>query len=105
MGERVWGAGDGGGAAMGGEWGARGTVGGAWVESEGGEGYKVPHFDAKGLADALFTKHGVPTTNLYTAFYFDNLVHFGMGPKPDGDGGYALTFPMPADDLLPCIAA
>jgi uncharacterized protein YbjT (DUF2867 family) len=74
------------------------------IDKDGVE-YKVPHFDAKGLADALFTKHGVPTTNLYTAFYFDNLVHFGMGPKPDGDGGYALTFPMPADDLLPCIAA
>ena len=28
--------------------------------------YKVPHFDAKGEADALFTELGVPTTFLQT---------------------------------------
>jgi hypothetical protein len=29
---------------------------------------------------------GVPTTFLLTSFYWDNLIHFGMGPKPAGDG-------------------
>ncbi|HRK20226.1 MAG TPA: NmrA family NAD(P)-binding protein, partial [Fimbriimonadaceae bacterium] len=43
--------------------------------------YKVPHFDAKGEADALFAKAGVPTTYLLTSFYWDNLIHFGMGPQ------------------------
>ncbi len=56
--------------------------------------YKVPHFDAKGEANALFTKAGVPTTFLLTTFYWDNLIHFGMGPKPGPDGTLAITFPM-----------
>jgi hypothetical protein len=29
---------------------------------------------------------GVPTTFLLTSFYWDNLIRFGMGPKPAGDG-------------------
>src|SRR5947208_120871 len=31
--------------------------------------YKVPHFDAKGEADAIFTELGVPTTFLVASFY------------------------------------
>lgn len=64
--------------------------------------YKVPHFDAKGEADAFFA--GVPTTFLLTSFYWDNLIHFGMNPKPDGQGGYAFTLPMD-DAKFPGIAA
>jgi uncharacterized protein YbjT (DUF2867 family) len=66
--------------------------------------YKVPHFDAKGEADALFTQAGVPTTFLLTSFYWDNFIHFGMGPKAGPDGKLAITFPM-ADKKLPGIAA
>jgi uncharacterized protein YbjT (DUF2867 family) len=66
--------------------------------------YKVPHFDAKGEADHLFTDLGVPTTFLLTSFYWDNLVFFGMGPKKDADGRLALTLPMD-DKKLPAIAA
>jgi uncharacterized protein YbjT (DUF2867 family) len=66
--------------------------------------YKVPHFDAKGEADRLFTEQGVPTTFLLTSFYWDNLVHFGMGPKPGTDGKLAFTLPM-GDRKLPGIAA
>lgn len=66
--------------------------------------YKVPHFDAKGEADALFTKAGVPTTFLLTSFYWDNLIHFGMGPKKGPDGQLAFTLPM-GDKKLPGIAA
>lgn len=68
------------------------------------EEYKVPHFDAKGEADAYFTEAGVPTTFLLTSFYWDNLIHFGMNPKPDPDGALAITFPM-GDAKLPGIAA
>ena len=32
--------------------------------------YKVPHMDAKGEADAVFTELGVPTTFLLTSFYW-----------------------------------
>lgn len=66
--------------------------------------YKVPHFDGKGAADAYFTDAGVPTTFLLTTFYWDNLVHFGMNPKPDGSGKYAFTLPM-ANARLAGIAA
>jgi uncharacterized protein YbjT (DUF2867 family) len=65
--------------------------------------YNVPHFDAKGEADALFTSK-VPTTLLYTSFYWDNLIHFGMGPKKGPDGVLAFTLPM-ADKRLSGIAA
>jgi uncharacterized protein YbjT (DUF2867 family) len=43
--------------------------------------YKVPHFDAKGESNHYFTDAGIPATFLYTSFYWDNLVSFGMGPK------------------------
>jgi uncharacterized protein YbjT (DUF2867 family) len=66
--------------------------------------YKVPHFDAKGEANQLFTDLGVPTTFLLTSFYWDNLIHFGMGPKKGPDGTLAITLPM-GDKKLPGIAA
>ncbi len=66
--------------------------------------YKVPHFDAKGEADEVFRKIGVPTTFLQTSFYWDNLIHFGMGPKPGPDGVLAFTMPM-GGAKLPGIAA
>jgi len=65
--------------------------------------YKVPHFDAKGAANAHFIAAGVPTTFLLTSFYWDNLIHFGMGPKPGPDGVLALTLPI-GDARLPGIA-
>lgn len=56
--------------------------------------YKVPHFDGKGEADAVFQEAGVPTTNLLTSFYYDNLAIFGMGPKRGEDGTLAFNLPM-----------
>jgi uncharacterized protein YbjT (DUF2867 family) len=66
--------------------------------------YKVPHFDAKGEANAFFTEFGVPTTFLLTSFYWDNLIHFGMGPKRGPDGRLVFTLPM-GEKKLPGIAA
>ena len=66
--------------------------------------YKVPHFDGKGESDHFFTDAGVPTTFLLTSFYWDNFIHFGMGPKKGPDGKLAITFPM-GDKKLPGIAA
>jgi uncharacterized protein YbjT (DUF2867 family) len=66
--------------------------------------YKVPHFDAKGESNAIFTELGVPTTFLLTSFYWDNLIHFGMGPKRGADGRLSFTLPM-GDKRLPGIAA
>jgi uncharacterized protein YbjT (DUF2867 family) len=66
--------------------------------------YKVPHFDGKGEANGYFTAAGVPTTFLLTSFYWDNFIHFGMGPRKGPDGRYAITFPMD-DKKLPGIVA
>ena len=68
------------------------------------EKYKVPHFDAKGEADGIFAELGVPTTCLLTSFYWDNMIHFGMGPQKGPDGKYAITLPMD-DKKLPGMAA
>ena len=66
--------------------------------------WKVPHFDAKGEADQAFRDAGVPTTFLLTSFYWDNLVHFGMGPKASDDGTLGFVLPM-GERKLPGIAA
>lgn len=66
--------------------------------------YKVPHFDAKGEANQLFTDAGVPTTFLLTSFYWDNFIYFGAGPQRGPDGVQGLTMPM-GDRKLPGIAA
>jgi uncharacterized protein YbjT (DUF2867 family) len=66
--------------------------------------YKVPHFDAKGEADQFFVDAGVATTFLLTSFYWDNLIYFGMGPKPGPDGTLLFTLPM-GNAKLPGIAA
>ncbi len=66
--------------------------------------YKVPHFDAKGEADSVFTGAGLPVTLLLTSFYWDNFIYFGMGPKKGPDGKLALAFPLD-DKKLPGIAA
>jgi uncharacterized protein YbjT (DUF2867 family) len=66
--------------------------------------YKVPHFDVKGESDEYFRASGVPTTYLLTSFYWDNLIHFGMGPKAGPDGRLYFALPM-GDRPLPGIAA
>jgi uncharacterized protein YbjT (DUF2867 family) len=66
--------------------------------------YKVPHFDGKGEADALFTRAGVPTTFLLTVFYWENFIYFGAGPKRGPDGKLALVMPM-GDKKLPAIGS
>jgi uncharacterized protein YbjT (DUF2867 family) len=66
--------------------------------------YKVPHFDAKGESDRAFTDLGVPTTFLVTCAYWDNLIHFGWGPKKGADGKLAIGYPM-GDKKLVGIAA
>jgi uncharacterized protein YbjT (DUF2867 family) len=66
--------------------------------------YKVPHFDAKGAANRLFSEAGVPTTFLLTSFYWDNFIHFGLEPKRGPNGKLAITLPI-GDAKMPGIAA
>lgn len=66
--------------------------------------YKVPHFDAKGEANHVFSDLGLPVTFFQTSFYWDNLIHFGMGPKRGSDGTFTITLPM-GDKKLAGMAA
>ena len=56
--------------------------------------YKVPHFDSKGQMDELFAKEAAPTTYLLAAFYWENFIHFGMGPRKGDDGDLVLAMPL-----------
>jgi uncharacterized protein YbjT (DUF2867 family) len=66
--------------------------------------YKVPHFDCKGESNRYFENSGVPFTLLLTSFYWDNFIHFGMGPQKGPDGKLGITFPM-GNKKLPGMAA
>jgi uncharacterized protein YbjT (DUF2867 family) len=66
--------------------------------------YKVPHFDAKGEANAFFTELGVPTTFLQTTFFYEAFIVGGQGPHRDEKGELVLTIPM-AGNKLALIAA
>jgi uncharacterized protein YbjT (DUF2867 family) len=66
--------------------------------------YKVPHFDAKGEADELFRKSGVPVTYLLASFYWDNFLAPGRGPTPDANGDLVLSMLM-SDRKIAGIAA
>lgn len=67
------------------------------------DSYKVPHFDAKAEANALFTELGVPTTFLQTTFYYEAFL-IGQGPHRDENGELVLTIPM-AGNKMALIAA
>jgi uncharacterized protein YbjT (DUF2867 family) len=66
--------------------------------------YNVPHFDAKGAANRFFAQQRVPTTYLYTSGFFENMIHFGMGPQRGADGSLSVTFPT-GDARVPWIGA
>jgi uncharacterized protein YbjT (DUF2867 family) len=66
--------------------------------------YKVPHFDAKGEADAIFAAGAAPTSYLMAAFYWENFIFFGQGPRRGADGKLVLALPL-AGGKLPGIAA
>lgn len=67
------------------------------------DGYKVPHFDAKGEANSLFTSLGVPTTFLLTTMFYEAFL-LGQGPQRAQDGRLVLTNPM-GDAALSVVAA
>ena len=66
--------------------------------------YKVPHFDSKGQVDRVFAEEAAPTTYLLAAFYWENFIYFGMGPRKGPDGDLALALPL-GGVKLPGIAA
>lgn len=66
--------------------------------------YKVPHFDAKGAVDHVFANEAAPTTYLMAAFYWENFIHFGMGPRAGENGELVLAMPL-GGVKIPGIAA
>ncbi|POX60469.1 nucleoside-diphosphate sugar epimerase [Streptomyces sp. Ru62] len=58
-------------------------------------GYNVPHFDAKGAGNHLFTEAGVPTTFLSTTSYYQGFLG-PLAPRRAEDG--VLTVTMPFED-------
>jgi len=66
--------------------------------------YKVPHFDSKGMVDHVFAEEAAPTTYLLAAFYWENFIYFGMGPRKGENGEYMLSLPL-GGVKLPGIAA
>ena len=66
--------------------------------------YKVPHFDSKGWVDRVFAEEAAPTTYLLAAFYWENFIYFGMGPRKGPDGDFTLALPL-GGVKLPGIAA
>ncbi|GAB3396823.1 NmrA/HSCARG family protein [Amycolatopsis echigonensis] len=65
--------------------------------------YKVPHFDAKGEANAFFTDLGVPTTFLQTTFYYESFL-IGQGPHRDENGRLVLMNPM-GDSVMALVSS
>jgi uncharacterized protein YbjT (DUF2867 family) len=65
--------------------------------------YKVPHFDVKGEANALFNDAGVPTTFLQTTFYWDGFAS-NFGPQRQEDGSLVLAMAL-GDSKLAGIAS
>ena len=71
-----------------------------WVPLEDGRlptlqgQYKVPHFDSKGSVDGVFAREAAPTTYLLAAFYWENFVYFGLGPRKNPDGDLMLALPL-----------
>jgi uncharacterized protein YbjT (DUF2867 family) len=66
--------------------------------------YKVPHFDAKGEADRVFAAEAAPTSYLMAAFYWENFIYFGQGPRRGADGQLVFALPF-GGGKLPGIAA
>ncbi len=66
--------------------------------------FKVPHFDSKGQVDRAFAEEAAPTSYVAAAFYWDNFVNFGMGPRKGPDGSLLLSLPL-GGAKLPGIAA
>jgi uncharacterized protein YbjT (DUF2867 family) len=66
----------------------------SWPNLDEALGSYVPHMDGKGEAGERFLASAAPTTLLFTSFYYDNFINFGMGPKKHADDQpLAITFP------------
>ena len=66
----------------------------SWTVLDKELGMYTPHFDGKGEAELEYVAE-LPTTLMYTTFYMENFITFGMGPSRQADTDpYSITFPM-----------
>lgn len=56
--------------------------------------YKCPHFDSKAQMDDVFRQEGAPTSFLLAAFYWENFIAFGMGPRKGEGDSLVLALPL-----------
>ena len=63
------------------------------------DAYNVPHFDAKGEGNRLFTDAGVPTTFLNTTFFYQGFID-GFAPRRGEDGELVIALPFEAHRRL-----
>ncbi|MFF8727150.1 NmrA/HSCARG family protein [Streptomyces sp. NPDC015171] len=61
--------------------------------------YNVPHFDAKGEGNRLFTEAGVPTTFLNTTYFYQGFLDAFL-PRRGDDGVLTVTMPFEDGKLL-----
>jgi len=75
----------------------------SWTVLDKELGMYTPHFDGKGEVELEYAAE-LPTTGMYTTFYMENYISFGMGPSRQADTDpYAITFPL-GDAKLPMVA-
>jgi uncharacterized protein YbjT (DUF2867 family) len=66
----------------------------SWTVLDKELGMYTPHFDGKGEVELEYVAE-LPTTLMYTTFYMENFIAFGMGPSRQADTDpYSITFPM-----------
>jgi len=67
-----------------------------WSTLDHGDTIHCFHFRSKYAVNDYVKASGIPYTLLYTSFYYNNLTMFHM-LKPEEDGTYTLTVPMPSE--------
>ncbi|KZV83873.1 NAD(P)-binding protein [Exidia glandulosa HHB12029] len=61
----------------------------------------VVSIGTKAVVQDYLEKSGVPYTNVFFVFYYENFLAFAMKKLPDGN--YDMVWPYPTDEPLPCL--
>jgi len=72
-----------------------------FVHSTLDEGSNVPHLQSKAEIEHYLKKIGVPTSNVITSFYYENLLSTGFGFVKWRDDTVVFNVPYPADSTIP----
>jgi len=72
-----------------------------FIHSTLDDGSNVPHFQSKAEIGHYLNKIGVPTSNLATSFYYENLLSTAFGMLAWRDDTLVFTLPYPTDATIP----